>query len=470
MRARIVISTVAQLGSQVLTAGIAVILIRLFTRNLGNNDYGIYATAFAFVTTFSLVTDLGLNGITDIISNNMTLRLILSVGFVPFVWAIGYGLYPHGQGTLHSAILLFSLDLVLDSCKSVSLSLFVAQVRSEVVATLTIVNQLLFVGMAWGALTLHWGVLGVVWAYLASDAIVAVCSLIAVRRHIPIRIQFQLSEWRIIAALSLPLGVIQVVNMVYLKADSIIISVIKGPTDVGYYGVAYSVIGVLLSIPTYIMTALSPTMATTRDLTSIVQKAVDVMIFLALPIGVGGVLLRSQFIFAIARPSFRPAEMPFAILVASMVVTYLSIVVGYACVAADKHQKIVRAAIFTMFVNIVLNLGAVPLWGIDGAAGVTVVTEMLSVSLNYSIFRRETGVHVHVRPMAYRQLLASALLIPIALAAKPLWATGIDILNPIIGSVVLGVSYLAIILVLRALPPEAVTALAAVRRRLSFGS
>src|ERR1700722_17653329 len=121
---RIVLSILAQIISQILGAIFAVIILKIMTNNLGVKGYGIYATAFAFVTTFSLLTDLGLNAITgreiakypksanEIISHNMGLRLFLCVIMLPFIFGLSYIFYPNAQHVLRLSIAILALYLI----------------------------------------------------------------------------------------------------------------------------------------------------------------------------------------------------------------------------------------------------------------------------------------------------------------------------------------------------------------------
>jgi O-antigen/teichoic acid export membrane protein len=415
---------------------------------------------------FSLFTDLGLNAITSreiakrpdaasqIISDNMAFRLALCCVTIPVVAGLGLLVYPHQSRQLHVCIALFALDLLLDSVRSVALTFYTSRARNDVVAGVMTGNQLAFLAFAIFALHEGWGVRGIVVAYLTADLLGAVVSVAMVRRRISISLRVRPRQWRIVAAISFPLGIIQVVNMLYFKADSILISVIQGPISVGYYGVAYAVIAALLGVPSLIMSPLMPSMATTSDLRPIVQRAFDTMVMLALPMGVAGFLLRKQIVVAVSSRQYLPAALPFGILVIASVFTYVNNVFGFASVAADSHRRLVRVSIGSLVVNVALNLALIPHWGIRGAAVATAVTEAGAAALTFRVFTATTRIPVRVISPSWRPLAASVLLIPADLLLRGVWSSVHGALGVVVAVAVLGSIYLVVLTVIGGAPPE----------------
>jgi O-antigen/teichoic acid export membrane protein len=463
VKSKVAVSVTAQVASQAVSAVIAVVLLKVITGKLGAPNYGIYATVLAFVTTFSLFADLGLNAITgreiarrpeaasQIISDNMAFRIALCCVAMPVIAGGGLLVYPHRSRELHICIALFALDLLFDAVRAVALSYYNARARNDVVAAVMTTNQIAFLGFAVISIHLGYGVGGVVCAYLAADLLGASISVMLVRRKIPIRLRIRPGAWRLVARISLPLGIIQVVNMLYLKADSVVISIIKGPIQVGYYGAAYSVIGAAIRIPSMIMSPLMPSMATARDLRPIVQRAIDLMVMLALPMAVGGFLLRRQIILAISTKQFLPAAAPFGILIVASAFTYVSTIFGFASVAADTHRRLVRISIASLVLNVILNLLVVPHWGIKGAAWATAFTEAITSVMMFRTFSVATHTQLRIVAPTWRPAIASLLLIPVYSLLRHHWAASNRV---VVAIVVLGLIYFALLAAMGNIPPE----------------
>src|SRR5207244_1517417 len=57
---------------------------------------------------------------------------------------------------------------------------------------------------------------------------------------------------------SLPLGITLLFNLVYFRADSIILTLTRPTAEVGIYGLAYKVFEIVLVFPTFFMNAVYP--------------------------------------------------------------------------------------------------------------------------------------------------------------------------------------------------------------------
>src|ERR1700733_4757824 len=86
LRGRVALSTMSQSSVAVVNALLAIIVLRIVTEHLGPYRYGQLRTVITFVTICSIITDLGLNGVTirnlakspdkaqEIISDNLAAR------------------------------------------------------------------------------------------------------------------------------------------------------------------------------------------------------------------------------------------------------------------------------------------------------------------------------------------------------------------------------------------------------------
>jgi len=407
---KVVVSTVAQVASQIITSVLAVVTLKIITTSLGVADYGLYATIYAFVSTFSLLTDLGLNAITareiakeparadDIIGHNMGLRIVLCVVMIPLIALLSFVFYPHQSNSLHVGIVLMALYLLFDAVRSVALAYFTSKVRNDVVALIVTVQQIVLT-LAVVLVAVQGGTLyGFIGAFVAANAAGAVMAVYVTRKAVKLRPQISIRRWKTILAMSVSLGIIQVINMLYLKADSIMLSILKDTTAVGVYGVAYSLILAFLALPSFIMSALIPSLATaSRERAEhIVGKAFQYMAILACLLAAGGFTVRHDLVTLVANKSFAASATPFAILALASAFTYLNSVFGFASVSLNKHHRLVYLSVGSLACNILLNLYCIPHYGVAGAAWATVASELTALVGAYSIFRQQTGLHIRV--------------------------------------------------------------------------
>lgn len=407
---RVIVSTVSQVGSQIIIALLGVVTLKLITNNLGVGSYGVYATVLAFVSTFSLLTDLGLNAINgreiakhpedaaDIIGQNMGLRISLCVLMVPLIFGLSYIFYPYASHQLRYGILLLTAFLFFDAIRNVALGYFTAQVRGHVTAIVNGLQQILVTSFVIITVAVRLGFYGFILAYIISNTVSMIVTVILVRKELPIRPRVNLHKWQGIMIMSLSLGIIQLVNMMYLKVDSLMLSVIKGTTAVGIYGIAYSLIVAFLTLPSFMMTSLIPSMATSTKYTIglIVQKAYNYMVIFAALLAVGSYLVRHEIIVAVTGKSFAAAGVPFAILGLASAFSYINNVFGFASVSLNKHHKIIYISVAMLALNIGLNFILIPIYSYNGAAWATLVTEILSLASTYWMFHKQTGIRTKV--------------------------------------------------------------------------
>jgi O-antigen/teichoic acid export membrane protein len=461
VKKRVTISVLSQVANQLFVGLCGVVVLKVMTNDLGTRSYGLYVTIVTFVSTFALLTDLGLNVITareivkhpnntkEILSNNMGLRLFLCIVAIPVISGVGLIFYPHASNELRLGILLMSCYLIFDSIWATSGSYFASKVRSDVSAVISTIQQSLFLLCAVGVAVIGWGLFGFLSSYVLTIAIGSGLYLWKVRKYVNIR------AWRSILGMSITLGVISIINVLYLKADSIMISVILGTTAVGIYGVAYSLVNVFLYLSGYLMGALTPSLAVSKgeEFSQIVQKAFHFMIIFACLLAVGGFFVRHDIVLLVSSEKFTNAASPFAILAFASVFSYVNSVFGYASVAVNKHHKFIYVSAATLFLNVCINLIFIPRYGMAGAAWATVISEFLAMVMGYYLFRKQTGVKLNFM-IVVKPMLAALVSLAFGLILSNYVKTDSALLNCLIKGTLISGPYILLLYVTGGLPSE----------------
>jgi len=462
---KVAFGTAAQGISKLLVAFLSVFTLRYSTQYLGAEVYGQYATVIAYVTIFTLLTDLGLTAISSreiakhpedtdrIIGNSLAMRIVLSVVISPLIAIGGWWLYAAKPGQVKVGIALMVITLVFGSVQSVVSALFTARHRNDIPAVLVVINKAAYLIciVAVGALGL--GFYGFVYAAIIAAFIPAIIGSVWAARRIRLRPLFQWAHWKTMVKTSIPLGMIQIVNLLYYKVDTVMLSVMRTPREVGLYTIAYGIIDVIVTIPSMFMTSLMPSLAVadTERLQQLVRRAFYILSFLAIPIGVGGILLRRDIILLISSDQFVAAAVPFAILVLGAGFSYLNAAFGFASVAVNKQSRLLKISIITLVLNILINLFTIPHFGVAGAATATLITELVACIGVYMVFSRQTGITVQFWPL-WKITAAGLAMIPAA------WAVGLMhlglVLHFLLTGAVVAAVYLVLVLVLGALPPD----------------
>jgi O-antigen/teichoic acid export membrane protein len=467
IKRRVAISTLAQIAAQLLMGLLGVVILRVMTNRLGVESYGTYVTIVTFVTTLSLLTDLGLNTITSrevakypdeatkVLSYNMGLRLFLCTIMIPVISGLGFVLYPHASNDFRLGLLLMSCYLFFDSIMAVSGTYYASKIRNDVSAIIAAIFQLSFLLLVILVAVVGWGLYGYLTAYVLSAAVGSIVFLSVVRKQIAIRPRFNIHEWRRSLSMSITIGAISIASMLYLKADSIMISIITGTTAVGIYGVAYLLVNIFSTVSGYIMGGLIPAMAKAGDkeLGQIIQKAFHIMVLFGFLLAVGGFTIRNDIVAVVSNRAFLKAAVPFSILALATSFSYVKSVFNFASIAINKQNKLFYISLGSLLLNIGINFFAIPHYGIIGAAWATVITEIIGALLGYWLFYKQTAIVLNLR-MIPRLFLAATLSFLICLWLCKYIRTPNALLNCITEGATISGLYFTIAYAIDALPTE----------------
>lgn len=241
----VIFNSVAKIISTIL----ALISIGFMTRYLGAGGFGDYATVLAFFGLFGAVADLGLPTLlareisrkdapeTNIIGNILALRIVSSL-IVFLVAIIAVPFLPYAP-ELRFGIVLAAASFVFSSSSGLLNGIFQKRLAMFQVATADLLAKCLQLGLVIATVSFHWGFGGIISALLAYMIFNAGIVFVLSRRLVPFRLSFDFSFWKKFLRASLPVGMISIVSFAYFKADTIILSMLKGSADVGIYNAAY---------------------------------------------------------------------------------------------------------------------------------------------------------------------------------------------------------------------------------------
>lgn len=478
VRGRVLISTVSQVLVNAITAVLAIVVLRIATRHLGPHTYGQLVTVLTFVTLCTVVTDLGLNGITirnlarfperaeEIIGDNLSARGLLCLLAIPLMGGAAFLIYPRERTTVALGITVMSIDVLFGAIAATCMIWYATRIRNEVGALVALLNRLIYTAAVIAAAISGASLFGYIGATLLADGTTATLSLVLVGRHIRLRPRFRPRTWRANMAGSVSLGLMQIVGTIFLWIDSFLISLYLGPQDVAFYGIAFAIIVLVNSFSSNFMGSLVPTLSRSsqEDVPIVLQRAFYAMLVIGLPVAVGGVLLRHQIIELVAGSRYLDSAVPLAILLSSIVFTFLNNVYGYACVALNRVRVLILVQVPAVALNVALNLLLIPRYGIDAAAAATLVAEVVSFIATTLIFRAKMGIRISLRP-AWKPAISAVVMIAVGLAASSVWSSRSAVTNILLGAAVLGMVYAVSLTIVKGIPADIAILGAQVPRR-----
>lgn len=395
---KIAYNVVVNAAAKVLSTILALVAIGLVMRYLGKDGFGDYATVIAFFSFFGSVADLGLYAITareisrdgaderSIINNVFTLRAVSSfivflltpllVIFLPYSWEVKAG------------IVIAGASFVFSSTYMVLNGLFQKHLSMDRVAIAEIIGKISQVAIIFGAIHLNLGFVAIVSSVLVSMIVNFVLVLIAARKFVKLRLQFDLAYWKRFMKESLPMGIAVVITFFYFKMDTILLSVLKSSSDVGIYNAAYKVIENLTFFPSMIIGLMLPIMSRNifsdrQEFKRISNETFKVFVLMVVPIVIGGFFLAENIVTIIGGAEFIESAQTLRILIFALAFIFFGNFFNNILIAASKQKVLMYSLSVCAIFNIGANMFLIPKFSYMAAASVSVATEALVVAITF---------------------------------------------------------------------------------------
>lgn len=483
---RVALNTASMLAGEAGVKLLGAVFSIFVVRHLGADDFGRYSAAIAFVTLFSVLTDIGTSTLSvremarlprqaaAMLADLIGLRLVLSIAALFFIPAAARGLGESSE--LVSAIQLGSFTLILYACGGPIQAYLIARERLDVVSLANVLNQASFIALGSIALLLRGGFIGLIVAALAALAISSAVSAVLAQRRLDLDfVRPSPLRWPALLRGGLPFFVQQISDTSMRRFDVVYLLFALDATHVGWYSVAFGLPMMVLPLAQSLGLALFPSLVREHasgagSIRPTVQRAVRYVLLASLPMAIGGCLLADRIIRVLYTDAFAPSAPALRVLVWSLPPLFLSEILGRASSTLHLEARQARISIVTAMLSVVLVVGGVAAFGIVGAAVAFVLTRCYVVVATLRlidpalVLDGNSGrlLRIGLAAVIMAAGVGSLLLAPGALPASPALS-----LIALIGA---GAAlYASAVLLLRVLAPEerrflAESAVAALRR------
>jgi len=178
---------------------------------------------------------------------------------------------------------------------------------------------------------------------------------------------------------SIPFGLLFLGGVIYFHTDTVMLSVMKDETAVGFYQAAMRIAVTLEIIPGLLSSAMYPTISRTfihskKEAGYMTERALRYMLLIGLPMAVGITLLSKEIILLIFGDKFISSILLLQILAWTVPSRYCCYILGTALSASDKQNLRAVAVGLSACLNIGLNLILIPRYSYNGAAVASVIT------------------------------------------------------------------------------------------------
>ncbi|MFC1613009.1 flippase [Patescibacteria group bacterium] len=419
-------NTIIQILGKILSTILALFSIGLITRYLGPKGFGQYTIIIAFLSFFGILVDMGIYLTTlqmisepgrdcqKIFSNGFTLRLTISVILLTLAPILAL-LFPYpdvvkkGIFVATFAFFFISLCQILHAIFQKELKMIEAEI-SEIIGKAIILGSIIL------ATYYKLDLIFIMLCLVLGNFTHFIIKFIYSRKYIKIKLSFDKQIWKEIFFKSWPIALSIVFNLVYLRGDTIILSLFVSETQVGFYGASYKVLDVLTTLPIIFAGLMMPlfTVAWAEKnigkLKKYLQTSFDIALMTSIPIILGTQFIATQVMTLVAGNEFMPSGKILKVLIIAVNMIFFGTIFGHFIVAINQQKLMLFGYLTTAILSLLGYLIFIPKFSYMGAAWVTVFSETLVSIIAITIIYQKTKISLNFKK-CLKSLLSGILMV-----------------------------------------------------------
>lgn len=425
-------NTLIQIIGRIIVLLMTLVSVKLITNYLGPAGTGFYNTVITYLSFFIVLADFGYFSVAvreisrtpdktkEILENIFSIRFIIATLSTLIAIAIVFlTTYP---AEIKYGVVIASLFPIFNLAGSVYDMLFQARLKMQRVAWAEVISKIIALTAVYlvviNNLGIYYIIATVSLAAVANFALKAYFS----RAELHFGFKYNPAIIKKITLMSLPLGLVFIVNNIYFRIDSLMLFYFKGAYDVGIYSVAYKVLEVTLFAGSYLATSLKPLLSVTllKDqdrARNAISQALTFLFFMGLLVFSLSLSFSKEIILFISNKDFLPGAPALVILSFGAVLIYLNSILGEIMIASDLRKTLLKMAIFILTFNVLLNLYLIPRYSYIGAAWANTVSEVSLFVFGLIITNKVIKLQVDFKRSG-KLILLSILMIALSFALK----------------------------------------------------
>lgn len=403
-----------QIIGKIITSISTLLILRIVAQNYGESGTGILTLVLTYLSMFALVLDLGVNAyiLPRLLGNNIEiewrkllgLRTLLVLFLLPLLWVLAFLWFwvnPTNEiGLFKDLVLITSVVYIAQSAIFISAgAILQSKQRYDLSSLTSSISAFSTLAAVYLISKINPPLEVIFLGYNLGWLITALLSLLLVKLYLkriyPI---IDFSYIKEVFKKSWAISLTLVLNVIYFRLDSFLVSFFKSFSDVGIYNLAFSIFQAALVIPTFIMNSFYPLMLKRfnrdkNEFKKIIIKATTLMFCIGL-IGLGISLLLADFVVLLltSGKGFYGSADALRILSLSFPAFFSSAVLMWTLVTIKKYKTMLLIYIAGLLFNTILNLIYIPYFSYMAAAVTTVISEYLiliiQIFILYQYFRK----------------------------------------------------------------------------------
>lgn len=377
----------------------------LVARGLGPAAYGEFTYALAYGAVFALAIDAGLvDFVTRELSRNReTGRRVLRSGlgfqlavFVPVEIVLVLSLLVlEPDITSPLVVTIVSLAVACRILKSTLRAILRGCGRFDAEAVSMLAERTALVVLGVAVLTGDWSIVDVVIGFTC----IKIVDLLTLSLYVHYRVEsltpdFDPAGLRRLIVQLLPFSMTMVTWVLYNYADVLMLGYFRGSTEVGQYGAIYQFFAGIIVIPSVVGAVFLPWMSYEYEqgksgVERVVRQGMRLLLVASVPVVAICVLAPRELILLFFGAQYAGVSVGLTLLLVGAPVVFLLWFFRRALIAIHRAKSLVLISVVGVLFNIAANMVAIPLYGLYGACGATLVTEILTYLAALRVLHRE---------------------------------------------------------------------------------
>jgi O-antigen/teichoic acid export membrane protein len=393
--------SVSQVGSRLIRAVIIIYAARI----LGAAEYGVFSYALGLAGFFTIFADIGISQILtrEIVQKPEEKKSYFSTAFwikiflLAITALIVIGVAPYFSKIEAAKILMpfIAIIVIFDGLREFSLALFRAREKMELEALVNIVTNIAITFFGFVVLQMAAGSKSLTLSYAFSVAMGFTVALVIARKQFAnIFTHFQKSLIKPILNSAYPIALLGFLGVFMLNTDIIMLGWWRSAEEIGYYSAGQKIIQLLYTLPAILATSTFPVLSRfvsnkeNDKIKALMEKAMSVAFFIAVPVFVGGVVLAKPLIGFVYGQEYLPATSAFQILLFTPFFIFPQIFLGNFILAHNEQRRLKLPVALGSVGNIAFNALMIPAYGIVGSAIATNIAQFLNVGLTWRVAKK----------------------------------------------------------------------------------
>lgn len=380
-------NTFYQAFARAASSFIGFLITIILASKFGVLGYGDFTKITSYVTLYYLVIDFGFNAFFLQYKNPkfkdlIFLRILISggvfilLGFIAFLFPYDRSLNSGFSQGVKIGILIFSFTVFSQAIIISTAAIFQKTLNYFSYAVGIVAGSLINLLIVFIFSIYNFPLIYIIISFALCNFITAFF-LLKLSKQTIFPISFDIEFSKDLVLKSLPVGMMLIFNLVYFRADIVILSLLSTTKAVGIYGLSYKFFDFLIALPLFLSNAVYPFLIKSRDnypeFFSIVKKYFFVFLLFSLIL-----MIPFWFIsplFTLIKSEFNDSILPFRILLLSLPFFFTTSFFQWVLITAREQKYLLYVYLFSTILNVLLNIIFIPKYSYIASAGITVLSE-----------------------------------------------------------------------------------------------